>query len=81
MHEGVDTQGKAAVMQRLQGICNLQAALGASRMVVGTKETQRIKVMMAATDRLLHDNDHSQLDSTEHRSQTALPNKDRSSSA
>ena len=44
VHEGVDIQGKLAVLQRLQSICNLQAALGASRMVVGTKETQLMQV-------------------------------------
>ena len=71
VHEGVDTQGKVAVMQRLESICNLQAALGASRMVVGTKETQLMKVMMwLYVYRLRHNSDHSQLN--DHPNQTAL---------
>ena len=44
MHEGVESRGRRQVMGRLLSICNLQASLGASCMIVDHKHAQIVQV-------------------------------------
>ncbi len=47
VHEGVESRGRRQVMGKLLSICNLQASLGASCMIVDLKHAQIVQVSSA----------------------------------
>ena len=53
MHEGVESRGRRQVMGKLLSICNLQASLGASCMIVDLKHAQFMQVSFSVWESCL----------------------------